>query len=240
MATQRRMSVNDKALHIGLKEKSFGIKDIRRFDENNVRQLRYWISLGMVGGSEQGPSTDSAETGGWDKFNFYEFIWIFIVRELKELNFDNQIIKRCAEEIFSRWDKNHEMLEFEKAILYTLRNRKDVFFIINKDGEFNVYRPEDLTKIAEKKELKTCIVMNLVPLLKDFLSTEDFLNYIAEWGLLKENEVKALRLLHDSKTASVRIGLSNRNIIIKQGEKAVIEFIENIFIHDYRTISIQL
>src|ERR1700678_1202519 len=128
MTTVKTLSERQEKIHVGLKEKSFGIKDIKKLDYKNVRQLRYWITLGLLG-----ESTNDAV--GQDKFNFYEFIWILIIRELKELNFDNEIIRLCAEEVFSRPDRNYKMLEFEKAILFTLINRQDSFFVINKGGE---------------------------------------------------------------------------------------------------------
>lgn len=221
-----------KKIYMGLKDKSFGIKDIKKFDESNVRQLRYWITLGLLG-----DSTNDAV--GRDKFNFYEFVWVLIIKELKELNFDNSIIQKCAVDIFTRMDKNDQMLEFEKAILYTLVNRKDSFFVISKSGEFDVHRPEDFTKIAAKNRFETCVIMNILPLVKGFLYMGDFADYISERELLRENEIRAIQLLHTSKTASVNIELSNRVITIQPGNEAVIEFVNAIFTHEYKTISIQ-
>jgi hypothetical protein len=233
MASVRALSEKQQRIHEGLKEKSFGIKDIKRLDEKNVRQLRYWITLGLLGNT-----TDEAI--GQDKFNFYEFMWALIIRELKELNFDNDIIKRCADEIFSRVDKSYDMLEFEKAILFTLVNRRDSFFVINKGGEFEVYRPDDLTRIAEKNRFDTCVVLNILPLVKGFLYLGDFIGYVSEHELLKENELRALQILHSSKEASVTIELSNKTVTIKPGKQAVLEFINAVFTDETKKLSIQL
>lgn len=232
MATTRALSEKQQRIHEGLKEKSFGIKDIKKLDEKNVRQLRYWIALGLLG-----KTTD--EVVGQDKFNFYEFMWALIIRELKELNFDNDIIKRCADEVFGRRDRNYNMLEFEKAILFTLVNRKDSYFVINKRGEFEVYRPDDLSKIAEKNRFHTCVILNILPLAKGFLYLGDFIDYISERELLKENEIKALQLLQGNKEASVKIGTGHRRIAIEPGNEAPRAFIDAIFTHEYQSISIQ-
>src|SRR5688572_17921516 len=148
MSKKYELGERAQAIYTGLKEKSFGIKDIKKVDKSNVRQLRYWISLGMINGIEPNKSTPAVDNPGWDKFSFYEFIWILIIRELKELNFDNSIIAKCAREIFTKKEPKNRMLLFEKAVLHPLINREDVFFIVNKEGEFNVYRSEDLPVIA--------------------------------------------------------------------------------------------
>ena len=223
----------------GLREKSFGIKDIKKIDENNVRKLRYWVSLGMVTGSESNKSSE-ADNSGWDKFNFYEFIWILLIQELKEMNFDNLIISKCASAIFSKKDPKYKMLLFEKAVLFALTHRTDVFFIVNKQGEFDMYRPEDLAMIAEKKAFSSYVLINLLPLIKVFLKIRDFRKYIIEKKLLKENETKALELLsHDPKTEAKLI-LDGKEIVIQGGENGIKDFLEMVFTKDYKKINIQL
>jgi DNA-binding transcriptional MerR regulator len=230
-------TLSDRAenVHEGLKQKSFGIKDIKKLDDKYVRQLRYWIELGLLSESTQ-------NAVGQDKFNFYEFLWVIIVRELKDLNFDNDIIKKCAKEVFSRPDSKYSMLEFEKAILFTLLNRMDSFFVISKNGEFEVYRPEDLSKLAEKRGFETCVILNILPLVRGFLYLGDFRGYISSRRLLKENELRALQILYNSKDASVKIELNNKTVTIKPGKEAALEFINAVFMQEAKKqkISIQL
>jgi hypothetical protein len=233
MTIVKGLSERQENVHEGLKEKSFGIKDIKKLDDKNVRQLRYWIELGLLG-----ESTHNAV--GQDKFNFYEFIWILIIRELKGLNFDNEIIKRCAKGVFCRPDSKYKMLVFEKAILFTLMNRKDSFFVMSKSGEFEVYRPDDLSKIAEKNRFETCVIMNILPLVKGFLYLGDFIGYVTEHELLKENELRALQILHSSKEASITIELSKKTVTVEPGKDAVLRFIDTVFTDESKKISIQL
>lgn len=234
MTNVKTLSQRQEKIHEGLKEKSFGIKDIKKLDDKNVRQLRYWITLGLLGEATR-------DAVGQDKFNFYEFMWILIIRELKDLNFDNDIIKKCAKEVFSRPDgKRKMMLEFEKSILFTLLNRKDSFFVMSKSGEFQVYRPDDLSKIAIRNRFETCVVMNILPLVKGFLYLGDFAGYAAGHELLKENELKALQILHTSKQASVTIESENAMVIVDAGTEAASKFIDAVFTDEKKTISIQL
>lgn len=235
MAKNQELSERAKAIYTGLKEKSFGIKDIKPFDENGVRPLRYWMSLGMITG-DMPKSTDA----GWDKFSFYEFIWILIIRELKEMNFDNLIIAKCANEVFTRKDPNHKMLLFEKAILFTLTNRADAFFVVNKKGEFEVYRPEDLIRISDSKEFSPYVLINLLPLIKAFLNTSIFRKYIIEKKLLKESESKTLELLSNDPKMEAKVILDGQEAIFKAGEEGIKKFIEMIFTKDYKKIIIQL
>lgn len=240
MAKSQELSERAKAIYTGLKEKSFGIKDIKPFDENGVRPLRYWMSLGMITGDMQKSTTTDA---GWDKFSFYEFIWILIIRELKEMNFDNLIIAKCANKVFSRKDPNHKMLLFEKAILFTLTNRADVFFVVNKKGEFEVYRPEDLIRISDNKEFSPYVLINLLPLIKAFLNTSIFRKYVIEKQLLKENESKTLELLSNDLKMEAKVILDGQEAIFKGGEggeEGIKKFIEMIFTRDYKKIIIQL
>jgi hypothetical protein len=229
-----------KSIYTELKEKSFGIKDIKKIDENNVRQLRYWISLGMVDGNEEKVAANASDNSGWDKFNFYEFIWVLIIRELKGMNFDNSIISKCAGEIFSRKDPKYKMLLFEKSVLFALTNRTDVFFVVNKQGEFDVYRPMDLEQIATKKEFSPYVLINLLPLMKGFLGLKDFRKYIVEKKLLKENEAKALELLSNDSKTEVTLILDGKESIMRAGEGGIKDFIEMIFTKDYKKINIQL
>lgn len=228
-----------KTIYTQLKEKSFGIKDIKKIDENNVRQLRYWISLGMVNGNAAHTSANTPDNSGWDKFNFYEFIWILIIRELKEMNFDNSIISKCASEIFSRKDPKYKMLLFEKAVLFALTNRTDVFFVVNKQGDFGVYRPTDLEQIAAKKEFSPHVLINLLPLMKGFLELKDFRKYILEKNLLKEKESKTLELLSNDPKTEVTLILDGKEFIMRAGEGGIKDFIEMIFTKDYKKINIQ-
>ncbi|MES2398100.1 MAG: hypothetical protein V4549_18950 [Bacteroidota bacterium] len=240
MANNYELPERAKNIYSELKEKSFGIKDIKKIDENNVRQLRYWISLGMLNGNESANAGELQDNSGWDKFNFYEFIWILIIRQLKEMNFDNSIISKSANEIFSRKDPKYKMLLFEKAVLFALTNRTDVFFVINKQGEFDVYRPEDLIKIAEKKEFSPHVLINLLPLMKGFLLLKDFRNYIVGKKLLKENETKTLELLSNDPKTEAKLILDGKESIMRAGENGIKDFIEMIFTRDYKKIIIQL
>ena len=232
MTIVRGLSQRQEKIHDGLKEKSFGIKDIKKLDDKNVRQLRYWITLGLLGESTR-------DAVGQDKFNFYEFMWILIIRELKDLNFDNDIIKRCAKEVFNRPDSRYKMLEFEKSILFTM-NRKDSFFVMSKSGQFQVYRPEDMTMIAIKNHFETCVIMNILPLVKGFLYLVDFIEYAAEHELLKENKLGALQILHTSKQATITIELSNTTVIVEPGKEAALKFIDTVFTGEGKKILIQL
>jgi hypothetical protein len=240
MSNNYELRERAKSIYAELKEKSFGIKDIKKIDENNVRQLRYWISLGMVNGNESVKAVELQDNSGWDKFNFYEFIWILIIRQLKEMNFDNSIISKSATEIFSRKDPKYKMLLFEKAVLFALINRTDVFFVINKQGEFDVCRPEDLIKIAEKKEFSLHVLLNLLPLMKSFLMIKDFRKYIVKMKLLEEKETKILELLSNDTKTEAKLILDGRESIMRAGEGGIKDFIEMIFTKDYKKINIQL
>lgn len=241
MQKNQELPERAKEIHLSLKDKSFGIKDIRKIDENDVRQLRYWVSLGMITGNKTKKDTHESDNSSWDKFSFYEFIWILIIRELKKMNFDNTIIINCASEIFGRKDtKYNKMLLFEKAILFSLTHREVVFFIVNKKGEFDILRPQDLERIDEEKEFSPCVLINLLPLIKGFLMLKDFRKYIIEKKLLKQNETKALELLLSDSNTEVKIIFEKTDVTINGSETGVKDFIETILTRKYQKIIIQL
>lgn len=219
-----------------LKDKTFGIKDIKLFDINAVRPLRYWIEQGLIGEVAGGDSEASRN----DKFDFFEFLWVLVVKELKELNFDNQIVRSCAIDIFSRRDTKYDMLEFEKAVLYTLVNRRDALLLISKAGKFDVYRPKDYRKIAEKTKVETCIIMNILPLVRGILFLGFFTDYVAERGLLNEQEIHALRVLNSNHHADLIVNLDGEAIHIGHDQNRVAAFADAIFNRKPKSITITL
>jgi hypothetical protein len=238
MIIKKSFSEKTIEFHKGLIKKSFGIRDIKKIGEDNVRQLRYWIDNDLIG---EGKQNNKTKNSNWDKFNFYEFIWILIVRELKELNFDNTIIKKCAKEIFSRPDKVYVGLEFEKAVRYALSGRKKAFITITKNGTFNFYNKDTFKEISDSDVEETFVVMNFIKLIKSFLYLKEFLNYIIDCKILRDNEIKVLEMLHNSETIGIVIETDDERIVINPGKNAVKDFINKIFIYPkYNSLSINL
>ena len=236
-----KLTVEEERVHLELKSKYFGIKDIKKVtsqdQEKSVRQLRYWISEGLVSSEDSG---QKKKRPGWDKFNFYEFIWILLIKELKELNFSNGIIQIAANRLFSKKDKFYAMLEFEKAVLYPLFNRKHSFFVITKDGKFSVARPEDFERKMKLSKYSKFVTIDLQLLMKEFLANGEFLSYVINTKMLKPKETTALKFLQNSRNTSIIIESEDEPIIIEPNEDAICKFIETIFSVDYKTISVRL
>ena len=231
-------------LHTALSQKSFGIKDIKYFDVKSTRPLHYWLTEGIVQGLSGIEDLETnSNASNWLKFNFYEFIWVLTVRKLKELNYDNSILKETAKSVFTKLEEDLRMLAFEKAIItaLTIRNTPVLAFF-GRNGEFDVvYDAETAVNrfFDDKDGIYT--YTNIVQFVREFLCIKEFFPYIKENGLLEDREAQALEVLYNNPKAEIGIRVEDKDeILIKPGKDAPKKFINTIMSQKYSGISIRL
>ncbi|SFE68006.1 hypothetical protein SAMN05518672_10951 [Chitinophaga sp. CF118] len=240
MAKPSKLPEKIAKLHAALSEKSFAIKDIKFIDPKGSRPLHYWISLNLVGNHAPDENDNSSN---WVKFSFYEFIWILVIRRLKELNYDNDILKENAKSVFTKQEEDLRMLAFEKAVITALTVRNaPVLLFFGLNGEFDVkYDVEGIASILFNDHDGLYTQTNVYRFVREFLCVKQFLPYIKENGLLEDREIQALEVLYNNPKAEIGIRVENKpEIIIKPGESAVQEFISTIMLEKYSGISIRL
>ena len=231
-------------LHSVLSLKSFGIKDIKHFDAKAARPLHYWLAEGIVQGLSDTDSTEAnANTSNWLKFNFYEFIWVLVVRSLKGLNYDNALLKKNVETVFKKMAEDYRMLEFEKAIITALTARTQyVWAFFGERGEFEIKYDSDGVIdmfLGDHETLYTHA--NIYRFIHEFLCVKEFFPYIKENGLLEDREAQALEVLYNNPKAEIGIRVEDKDeIMIKPGKDAPQKFIKTIMSEKYSGISIRL
>ncbi|MDB5223929.1 MAG: hypothetical protein JWN83_2596 [Chitinophagaceae bacterium] len=215
----------------GLRQKYFGIRDLGKLDESAVRQLHYWLDEKIVSGND---------TKGWQKFDFYTFLWILIVREFKVLGLDNNVLIKCSKGLFD--GKNQPIKEFENAILTCLKDRKGLLFLLNKYGDFEfIENIKDVPNSPKARPYMTFVVIDITLILLQFLSVKDFYGYIKEHGLLKEREIQVLNVLHEHTNAMVTVKFLKDQVTITDKTDSIEQFL-GLILHqgNYKTIDIQI
>lgn len=217
--------------YASLRKKSFGIRDLGKLDESAARQLHYWMDEMIVKGQN---------IKGWKKFDFYTFLWILIVRELKALGIDNSVLVKCSKALFDT--KNQSNNELANAVLYCLNERKGVLFLLSKTGDYKfIYDPNDVSKPADGYRYKIFVGLDITWILILFLRSKDFYSYIKENQLLKEREIQVLNILHEHTNAMVSVKFLKEQVTITDTTDSIEEFL-NLVLHqgNYKTIDIQI
>lgn len=225
----RVTSKNSVTAYEKLKKKFFGIRDFGKVDESAVRQLHYWMEEMIVKGKD---------IKGWQKFDFYTFLWILIVRELKLIGIDNNILSNCSKVLFD--SKSQSTKEFENAIMYCLNERKGVFFLISKSGDYKfIYNPTE--NPTETYKYQVFVGLNIKLILIQFFRSKDFYSYIKENQLLKEREIQALNILHEHTNAMVSVKFLKEQVTFTDTTDSIEEFLSLILQQgNYKTIDIQI
>lgn len=185
-------------------EKRFTIKD---FGDMRYRLITYWTEIGLI-------DDDRDKQQKWRRFSILDFIWLHIIKELREFGLSNEKIAKTKKHLFSPIKGQKERAPLIEAYLINAFVRNTPCYLLVFNNGFCDLGAQDEIEFSKSLGMieANYISISLNKILQKLYTSRNLSSKYAFKFALSDDEEEVLRRIRQGNYKSVEVHLKNGKI----------------------------